>query len=97
MMAPEMIVVRRGDILEAQVSEETVLMSVETGQYFNLTTTSRAIWERLKTPVCVRDLCTELAAAYQTPLETVETDTLAFLGYLEAQNMIETRTGIEPE
>ena len=91
MVALETIIVRNDTILDANVGAETVLMSVENGQYYALTATSRAIWERLKEPVCVRDLCADLARTYQTPLETIEADTLEFLSYLEAQKMIEVR------
>ncbi len=91
MVALETIVVRNDTILDANVGTETVLMSVENGQYYALTATSRAVWERLKVPVRVRDLCADLASAYQTPLETIEADTLEFLSYLEAQKMIEVR------
>ncbi|CCG40575.1 PqqD family peptide modification chaperone [Magnetospirillum molischianum] len=93
MVALETIVVRNDGILDANVGDETVLMSIENGQYYALTATSRAIWERLKEPVRVRDLCTDLADTYQTPLETVKTDTLEFLSYLETQKMIESRVG----
>lgn len=91
MVALETIIVRNDTILDANVGDETVLMSVENGQYYALTATSRAIWERLKEPVRVRDLCADLAHAYQAPLETVAADTLEFLTYLEAQKMIEVR------
>ncbi len=90
MVALDTIVVRSSRILGADVGGETVLMSSEQGNYYALTATSRAIWERLETPVRVSDLCAELAATYQMPLETVEIDTLDFLGYLETQNMIES-------
>lgn len=93
MVGLETVVVRSAAILDASVGEETVLMSVETGQYYTLKVTSRAIWERLREPVRVRDLCAGLANAYQAPLDAVESDTLAFLNYLEAQNMIEHLTG----
>ncbi len=95
MVAMETIVVRNDAVLDAQVAEETVLMSVENGSYYTLTATSRAIWERLKQPICVRDLCDALVQAYQAPAETVAADTLEFLSYLEAQKMIETRAEIE--
>ncbi len=93
MVGLETVVVRSAAILDASVGGETVLMSVETGQYYTLKVTSRAIWQRLREPVRVRDLCADLANAYQAPRDTVESDTLAFLNYLEAQNMIEHCTG----
>lgn len=91
----ETIVVRSDAVLDAQVADETVLMSVENGSYYTLTATSRDIWERLRQPICVRDLCDALVEAYQAPTETVEADTLAFLNYLVAQRMIETRAAAE--
>ncbi|MBA4763234.1 PqqD family protein [Sphingomonas sp.] len=89
----ETVIVRSDTVLDASVGDESVLMSIETGQYYTMKVTSRAIWERLDTPVRVRDLCAALADAYQAPLETVETDTVAFLNYLEAHKMIERREG----
>lgn len=91
MVALETVVVRNAEILDVVVGDESVLMSLETGQYYALRVTSRTIWDRLKEPVRVRDLCADLADTYQTPIETVAADTLAFLDHLEAQKMIECR------
>lgn len=87
----ESVVVRSDTILDASVDDNIVAMSVATGQYYAMKVTSRAIWARLDTPVRVDALCAALAEAYQAPLETVQADTLAFLNYLEAENMIERR------
>lgn len=93
MVGLETIVVRSDGIFDAAAGDETVLMSPENGTYYALKATSRAIWDRLKTPVRVDDLCVELADTYQVPLETVKTDTLEFLNHLEAQKMIARRAG----
>lgn len=93
MVTMETILVRTGQIIGASFGDETLLMSIEKGEYYALSPTSRAIWERLKTPVRVRDLCLDLAETYQAPLATVEIDTLEFLGYLEALNLIESPAG----
>lgn len=96
MVALETIVVRTSRILGASVGDETLLMSVEKGEYYALSATSRAIWERLKAPVRVRDLCLELAESYEAPLETVEIDTLEFLTYLAALKLIESPARQDP-
>ena len=57
MVALDTVVVRNSRILDASVGDDTVLMGIEQGNYYALTATSRVIWERLKTPVRVRDLC----------------------------------------
>ncbi len=88
MILLDTIVMRNKIILDADIQNETVLMNAETGQYYTLTATSRAIWGMLEKPVRVRDLCASLAASYQTPIDTVQADTLEFLGYLAAQSMI---------
>ena len=93
MVTLDTIIVRNARFLGAAMGDETVLMSLETGTYFALKATSRAIWEHLREPVRVRDLCAGLANTYQAPLDAVESDTLAFLNHLEAQNMIEHCTG----
>lgn len=87
----EMTVVRNDKILSAAVGDESVLMSLESGTYYALKATSLAIWEHLKEPVRVSDLCDLLADIYQAPLETVKTDTLEFLSLLETQKMIEAQ------
>lgn len=91
MMALDTVVVRNSDVLGSDVGDDTVLMGIEQGSYYTLTATSRVIWERLKAPVRVRDLCAELAEAYRMPLETVEVDTIEFLDYLETQRLIERK------
>lgn len=76
------------NVLGYQLGDEKVLMSVENGQFYAMTATSGAIWGRLAVPVRVGDLCKDLAAAYQAPLETVIADTLDFLSFLETQKLI---------
>lgn len=89
MVALETIVVRKDGMLDAEVGDETVLMSVESGEYYALKETSRAIWDRLKVPVRVDALCDDLATAYRMPLERVTADTLDFLRHLETLKMIQ--------
>lgn len=88
MIEKNTVIERNDTILSAVVEGEIILMSPERGQYYALTATSQDIWDRLKTPIRIEDLCITLADAYGAPLETVETDTIAFLEYLETQAMI---------
>lgn len=95
MVGPDTIFVRSDKVLDVKLGSETVLMSIESGQYYAFTATSRVIWDYLQAPMRMSDLCTALAGSYQVPLETVEADTLKFLDYLEAQKIIERRAGLE--
>lgn len=95
MVGPDTICVRSDKVLGVSLDSETVLMSIASGQYYSLTATSRVIWDHLKAPMRVGDLCAALAGTYQMPLEAVQADTLKFLDYLEAQKLIESRSGLE--
>lgn len=87
MMAIETIIVRSDAVLSANAGDEIVLMNIENGQYYGLADTSRAIWELIKAPIRVGDLCATLAKSYDIPLAEVETTTIEFLNYLESQNL----------
>lgn len=95
MIAMETIVVRKDGIMDTRMGETIVLMSVENEQFFELQTTSRAIWERIKEPKRVRELCSDLADVYQMSLETVQSDIIDFLCFLEAKGMIESQAGLK--
>jgi hypothetical protein len=88
MIAIETIVVRKDGIMDTRIDDTIVLMSVENEQFFELETSSRAIWERIKEPKRVRDLCLDIAGVYQVSLETVQSDIVDFLCFLEAKGMI---------
>lgn len=88
MIAIETIVVRKDGIMDTRIDDTIVLMSVENEQFFELETTSRAIWEQIKKPKRVRDLCLDIAGVYQVSLETVQSDIVDFLCFLEAKGMI---------
>jgi hypothetical protein len=92
MVALESIIVRSEAVLDVSVDDETVLMSVATGQYLTLKDTSQAIWIRIAQPICVGDLCRDLAQLYRAPLEQVQIDTLAFLNHLAAHDIVAQRT-----
>jgi hypothetical protein len=76
------IVMRHPDVMVADLDQETMLMSVEQGSYFNLSSTSRDIWARFDGPTLVRDLCAGLACDYDAEAGVIEAQTLAFLNHL---------------
>jgi hypothetical protein len=82
------VVSRSPSALSAEVDSETVLMSIEHGNYYSLTRTSRDIWTQISQPVTVRQLCLHLAAVYQVPFESIQADTLAFLEFLAGANLL---------
>jgi hypothetical protein len=90
-LTPESTVVRKQDIVAAQMDGETVMMSVKNGKYYNLGTTGGAIWELLEQPSLVTDLLLQLQERYDVTAEQSESDVLPFLKSLLDQKLIELK------
>jgi len=74
---------------ETTIDDETVVMSLDSGDFFSLSGTARAIWELLD-GTCDRDgIVAALAAEYEIEPDTVAGDVDAFLAQLSAAGLIE--------
>lgn len=83
-------VVRRcGSPLIAEVDGETVLMSIDNGQYYGLDAIGGDVWRRLTEPVGVDALCRALAETYDGDPAQIECDVLALLTRLREECLIE--------
>lgn len=82
-------VIRNASCLSAEVGDETVLMSVESGSYGGLDDIGSDIWQRLEKPLFVAELCDALASDYDAPRSAIEKDVLFFLGALQQKQMID--------
>ena len=83
------VVVRSAEVMEAELHDETVLMSPTEGSYFGLTQTSKDIWGRIDQPVRVGDVCVQLAQVYAAPLPVIEDGALKFLKVLAEKGLVE--------
>lgn len=73
---------RAPNVLAADMSGETVMMSVESGQYFGLTEVGSAIWDLLETPVSLDQIVEQLSQTYEISEQTCRVDAEAFLSKL---------------
>ena len=80
---------RNQDIVEATIEGETVMMSIDTGQYYGLDSVASEIWQMLEQPIKVEAICTQLLQEYDVDTEQCEQDVLAFLQSLQEQNIID--------
>ncbi|OYQ37190.1 hypothetical protein CHU95_02250 [Niveispirillum lacus] len=78
----------RSDLLSTEIDGETVMMDVESGQYFTLDVIGTRIWKALADPVEVAALCRTLETEFDAPLAMIERDVLALLADLQARNLI---------
>ena len=79
---------RRPGWLSAQVGEEIVMMSVETGDYVGLNSVGARIWELIEAPAELDELCARLEGEFEAPPEVCRRDVETFLAELEARRLI---------
>ncbi|MBP7336178.1 PqqD family peptide modification chaperone [Niveispirillum sp.] len=83
-------VVRRCDApLSTEVDGETMLMSIDNGQYYGLDEIGSEIWRRLASPVGVDVICRGLGEIYDGDPAQIEQDVLALLTRLREERLIE--------
>ena len=82
------VISRREDIIAADMDGETVMMSVETGQYYNLGKIGGAIWSSLNEPLSIEALIVKLMDTYNVSRDQCETEVIAFLDDLQEQGLV---------
>lgn len=86
-------VARNEGIIFSNMDEETVMMSIEKGEYYGVNPVGRRIWELLETPVTVSAMCDTLCGEYNIEPEQCSKDVLAFLEQLSAKDVIKVVDG----
>ncbi|MBP2312720.1 PqqD family peptide modification chaperone [Azospirillum soli] len=88
MIAIESRVVAAPNLLLTEIDGETVMMEVESGQYFNLDAVGSHIWRELAAPVEVAVLCRRLEDEYEASPERIRDDVLRFLNQMLDKRLI---------
>ncbi|KQX19302.1 hypothetical protein ASD39_15410 [Sphingomonas sp. Root50] len=79
---------RQPNVLSAVVNDELVMMSVQTGRYFNLNMVGAHIWRLLDSPQSLDAMVAILTETYDAPEAAIRAEVLAFLTRLERQDMV---------
>lgn len=83
------VVSRSRHHLATEVDGNMIIMSVDRGVYCALDDIGSDVWRRLAAPVPVGQLCAALADEYRGDPARIAADTLALLGALQAQGLID--------
>lgn len=75
----------------SEVSEEIVLLNVDTGAYHSLDTVGAAIWRAIGTDSTVEAVCAAMVAEYPGNPEVVRTETAEFIAKLVERELIVVR------
>lgn len=88
-MNPERVLVRRPEVLEAEVDGDRILMSGSDYKYFGLVGTGALIWDRIDGTMPVGEMIRSLAAEFSTAADVIERDVTAFVSALDAAGLLE--------
>jgi len=85
----ESVVRRSSDVMASPVDDELVMMDIERGMYYALSTVGADIWERLAEPVKVAELCAQLQQEYDVAPAACEADVLAVLNDMAGEGLLQ--------
>lgn len=80
---------RKDEIISGDVDGETVMMSIESGQYHSLNLTGNRIWELLESPCTVGKIIETLKDEFDAKPEVITEEVCRFLGQLLERDVIQ--------
>jgi len=86
------IVMQSDGFLASNMNDEKVMMSVESGKYYNLGSIGGRIWELIESPTSVRQVVTSLREEYEIDQDACERQVLSFLQTMLTEKLIRTGT-----
>lgn len=88
-------IVRRVDeqFMISQLGDEIVLMDIQQGHYINVNPVGSFIWDKLVTPVAVKELIASLTEVYDISAQQCEVETLNFLHKMQQHHMVSVHAG----
>lgn len=87
-IADEAVATRQPNMIAAEVSEELVLLNVDSGYFFQLNKTATQIWNLLETPLVMTELYARVGGAFSVDAETCRGDVMAFVVDLRDRGLV---------
>ncbi|NWF35530.1 lasso peptide biosynthesis PqqD family chaperone [Mariprofundus sp. KV] len=83
------VIRRNPEIVHSDMDGETVMMSVNEGNYYGLNGVGSQIWDLLEQEMSVDAICTELLSRFDVEEEQCRSEVLAFLDEMVSSKVIE--------
>lgn len=87
-LSPSTVVVRSDGLVDAEIENEVVALSIENGICYGLNRVGSKIWRLLGAPIRISDLCAALLTEYDINPVVCERQVLDLLEELRAEGMI---------
>jgi hypothetical protein len=82
------IITRADNKVAADVGDETVILDIESGYYFQLNKSGARIWNLLEARMPVAELCAKVEAAFDVDSHTCRTEIAEFLGLMQEKRLV---------
>ncbi|MEW9501047.1 lasso peptide biosynthesis PqqD family chaperone [Jeotgalibacillus marinus] len=92
MLSTNHIVSQKPGNIVSDMDGEKVMLSVKNGKYYNMGDIGGVIWERMKEPIVIDKLITELTNIYDVAVSVCEEHVLSFLDHLAKEQLIRVTT-----
>lgn len=82
-------VVKSRDIISSDMDNETVMMSIEKGEYYGMNSVGSCIWALLEKPNTIDTLCAQLQKQFAVSNQECRQDVSKFVHDLLEKNLIQ--------
>ena len=79
---------RTKDVVSSDIDGETVMMSIEQGKYYGMDSIGSRIWELIKEPITMTDLCCKLVDEFDIDIPTCTKDVMKFMEQMDEEHLI---------
>lgn len=85
------VIAGKKEIAIADMDGEVVMMSLETGKYYNLGSMGTIIWGMIENPVSVETIISKLLDKYEVTQQQCEAEVISFLNAMAKQGLLEIK------
>ena len=79
---------RKNTILTSNIETQTIMMSLEKGNYYGLNSVGSRIWELIEQEISVKDICVRLIDEYEVEEKHCKKVVVFFLEEMEKSGLI---------
>ena len=88
-IGPNTTIAQTKELVSSDLDGETVLLSIETGKYYNMDPIGSRIWELIEEPLSVSTLCDILLNEFEVERKQCEQEVLSFLNQLAGDHLVQ--------
>jgi hypothetical protein len=83
---------RPGNLVASEIDGEAVILSIDSGQFFQLNQVGSRIWDALAVPTAMGDLCRAMQDRFDVDQDTCRRDIADFVALLAQHGLVASDT-----